>query len=241
MRKNGNQFSETTKIHEIVKDPYEALLSTKSKRLVDELSNDEVQQIRTLGPEGIVKLPRLSSVGEKTSREIYDYFSSTVFQQNTNSETHLEQNKPSHILTLSELSKDELELILTPLDYLNLKPRIRSGLKNSGISYLGQIASLDRSEFLKLPNAGKSSWNEIFAIVQKYDLLLYANIEWPGHEFVKDLVSKRQLDVGKPLAIGSSAATTIEQEARDIFAQALSPIQFKVLAEGLGLVMTKLV
>ena len=69
MRKNGNQFSETTKIHEIVKNPYEALLSTKSKRLVDELSNDEVQQIRTLGPEGIVKLPRLSSVGEKTSRK----------------------------------------------------------------------------------------------------------------------------------------------------------------------------
>ena len=132
MKKNGKQFSGTTKIHEIVKDPYAALLSTKSKRLVDELSNDEVQQIRTLGPEGIVKLPRLSSVGEKTSREIYDYFNSTVFQQNTNSETHLEQKKPSHILTLSELSKDELELILTPLDYLNFKTQDQVWIEKLG-------------------------------------------------------------------------------------------------------------
>ena len=185
-----------------------------------------------------MKLPRLSSVGEKTSREIYDYFSSTVFQQNTNSETHLEQKKPSHILTLSELSKDELELILTPLDYLNLKPRIRSGLKNSGISYLGQIASLDRSEFLKLPNAGKSSWNEIFAIVQKYDLLLYANIEWPGHEFVKDLVSQRQLDVGKPLLVPQLQQRLSRRQGIYLLKHCLQ-FNSRFLLEGLGL-LTKL-
>ena len=106
-------------------------------------------------------------------------------------------------------------------------------MKKSGISYLGQIASLDRSEFLKLPNAGKSSWNEIFAIVQKYDLLLYANIEWPGHEFVKDLVSQRQLDVGKPLAIGSQLQQRLSR--RQGYICSSTPIQFKVLAGRVGL------
>jgi len=234
MKKNGQEFSNTTKIHDLVKDPYNSLLSSKSKRLVDELSSQEVQKIISLGPEGMLELSGYNHIGKKTSREIYDYLYSSVLADTSNQQGDLVHDK-TKLLTLSELSKDELELILSPLEFLDLKPRVKSGLKSLGIKYLGEMAAIDRSKFLGLPNAGSTSWHDIFSIVQKYELLPYANIEWPAQEFIEGIVSQLNLDVGRPLAVSSLAARTIEEEAKDIFAQVLSPNQFKVLTERIGL------
>ena len=95
------------------------------------------------------------------------------------------------------------------IDELELSIRVMSGLKNNGIDTIGDLVKLTEGEFLRTPNFGRKSLNEIREILSGMSLKLgmteeeqkYIPEKHPNlwKEFNWDIVAKSQEAANKSL------------------------------------------
>ena len=95
------------------------------------------------------------------------------------------------------------------IDELELSIRVMSGLKNNGIDTIGDLVKLTEGEFLRTPNFGRKSLNEIKEVLCGMSLELgmkeEPEKETPGKhpnlwkEFNWDIVAKSQEAANKSL------------------------------------------
>ena len=95
------------------------------------------------------------------------------------------------------------------IDELELSSRVMNGLKNDGIDTIGDLVKLTEGEFLRTPNFGRKSLNEIREILSGMSLKLgmteeeqkYIPEKHPNlwKEFNWDIVAKSQEAANKSL------------------------------------------
>ena len=95
------------------------------------------------------------------------------------------------------------------IDELELSSRVMNGLKNDGVDTIGDLVKLNEGEFLRTPNFGRKSLNEIREILSGMSLKLgmteeeqkYIPEKHPNlwKEFNWDIVAKSQEAANKSL------------------------------------------
>ena len=72
------------------------------------------------------------------------------------------------------------------INELELSIRVMSGLKNIGIDTIGNLVKLTEGEFLRTPNFGRKSLNEIKEVLSTMSLYLGMEIpNWPPENIVE--------------------------------------------------------
>ena len=81
------------------------------------------------------------------------------------------------------------------IDELELSIRVMSGLKKEGIDTIGNLVKLTEGEFLRIPNFGIKSFNEIREVLSGMNLELGAKKEDSEEDKKSDLLKDLRFDV----------------------------------------------
>jgi len=73
------------------------------------------------------------------------------------------------------------------IDELEISISVMSGLKTNGINTIGDLVKLTESEFLRTPNFGRKSLNEIREVLSGMSLKLGMTEKEPGKDIPKNL------------------------------------------------------
>ena len=187
------EFINTGSIFDLIKDPI-SLLSDISCDVISDLTEQEIREICIHGPE---KFPGYSRIGEMYWEEISEYLSFAYSSDYTKARDIGYQYSVSDEIKISD---KEITKLLTKIEHLDISVRLNNIFTNSNIVFLGQVACLKENAFLRLPNAGKKSWNEVSKIISDYNLYKFSNIEWSDPEEIEEILGYKKIELEKELS-----------------------------------------
>ena len=98
----------------------------------------------------------------------------------------------------NEFISQNLEVLIQPIELLNLSVRTLNCLKNENINNLGDLIQVSESYLLKSRNFGRKSLNEIKEIILSHDLEFGTRIdEWPPENYENKIEILKKQEISK--------------------------------------------
>lgn len=135
---------------------------------------------------------------------------------------------------IADADKSLLETLFMSIEQVDLSIRLSNVLKREGIKYLGELSLIDFTDFLRQPNVGRNTINELKKIQIEYNIVL-PKFEWPTDSEIQQLINDRNLNPGKSFAIDGDGAKTIEGEVTNILKKIIPNQHIELVLNRLGI------
>ena len=138
------------------------------------------------------------------------------------------------LVEFESLSDSEIELLLIPINQLTLGTRLSGLLRNRNVLYLGQLVDLNTLQLYREPNVGRKTIDELFSLVQKYNLKDFPLFIWPEDTVIRGIIASRKIEPSRSFKISCNEAQTLEEEVECIIRKIVPRNVSSVLIHRLG-------
>ena len=162
------------------------------------LSERLTNRLKELGIENVGQLIQykkkdflsLRNFGVKSLNEVISFLKEFNLELNNSNEA-IQKDKLYHNIEkkdyykIKENYEDKFDIFIKPLNTIDFSERVQNCFKELNVKDIGELIQLSKKDFLSIKNLGKKSFDEIVNYLNKYNLKLGSNINWPPKNYTE--------------------------------------------------------